>query len=281
MDRYERELAQLRDGRVLEFCRNEVRDRPTVIFHQGTLTDMTGWNSWLAHFAERGDGAIAFNRSGYGRSSHREGRVTRDVGDDVAQLCDQLGVETFVSVGWSGGGSHALATGLDPRCRGVVTLAGIAPFAQPDLDFYDGLKADDIAEYHAALRSVDELIALMRRPGHGETWCAPDAAALASGSMAELREAIATCTEYGLECLRDDYSAYLSPWGFAVEDVQVPVVIFQGDLDENVPVGHARWLARHLPHAQLRLYEGEGHVSLVSEHRADIESAVVALLEHA
>jgi len=272
---------RLRDGRELEFLRTPSGEGPWVVFHQGTLSDMRVWASWLEEFTELGYAALAFNRSGYGHSSPLPGRRTIDVGRDVAELCDGLGIKSFVSVGWSGGGSHALSTGLDARCRGVVTLAGIAPFGQGDLDFYEGLKADDVAEYHAALRGADELIALMRRPGHGEQWCEPDAAALASPATAELRSAIATCTSFGLECLRDDYSAYLSPWGFEVGEVAVPVVIFQGELDENVPVGHARWLQRHLPAADLRLYPGEGHISLVCEHRPDIVAAITALLEDA
>ncbi len=274
-----REVLRLSDGRDLEYARNAADLTRAVIFHQGTLADLSVWDSWLAELEVRSIGAISFNRSGYANSSALPGRRTVDVGRDVAELADDLAVSDFVSVGWSGGGSHALATGLDPRCRGVVTLAGIAPFDQDDLDFYEGLKADDVAEYLAALNSVEELIELMRRPGHGEQWCEPDARALASPEMAELREATATCTSFGLGCLRDDYGAYLSPWGFDVGDLEVPVELFQGDLDENVPIGHARWLERHIPGSRLRLYPGEGHLSLVARHRGEIVASAVALLE--
>ena len=274
-----RQLLRLSDGRDLEYARNAVVSSSAVVFHQGTLADLTVWESWLAELETRGVGAVAFNRSGYANSSPKPGRRTLDVGRDVAELADVLGLTDFVSVGWSGGGSHALATGLDPRCRGVVTLAGIAPYGQDDLDFYEGLKSDDVAEYRAALRSVDELIELMNRPGHGQEWCEPDARALASPEMAELLAASATCTSFGLECLSDDYSAYLSPWGFDVADLTVPVEVFQGDLDENVPIGHARWLVGHIPAARLHLYPGEGHLSLVARHREDIVRCALSLLE--
>jgi pimeloyl-ACP methyl ester carboxylesterase len=275
-----RETLRLPDGRDLEFVQRGASAR-AVVLHQGTLTDMTGWEGWMDEFAARGVSAVAFNRSGYGHSSPLPGRRTLDVGRDVAHLATHLGVEAFVSVGWSGGGSHALATALDPRCRGVLTLAGIAPFGVDDLDFYEGLKDDDVAEYHAALRDVEELIALVGSPDHGNQWCEPDARALASPDFAPWSAAMDLCATFGLSCLVDDYSAYLSPWGFEVASLDVPVVLFQGDLDQNVPIGHARWLHRHLARSELRVYPGEGHLSLVLSRRGEIIESALALLEDA
>jgi pimeloyl-ACP methyl ester carboxylesterase len=266
------------DGRELEYATNDVASSRAVVFHQGTLCDLAVWGSWLAQLADRGVAAVAFNRTGYGHSSPHRGRRTIDVAPDVGELVEHLGIDSFVSVGWSGGGSHALATGTLDRCVGVVTLAGIAPFGVDDLDFYDGLKEADVAEYHAALRDVEELIAMIADPEHGHEWCEPDARAIASPAMLEVTEATRRTVSFGYGCLVDDYGAYLSPWGFDVESLDVPVVIFQGDQDENVPLGHAQWLARHLRHGELRRYPGEGHLSLVFSHRDDIVAATLALL---
>ena len=268
----------LSDGRELEYATNAVYSSRVIIFHQGTLADLSVWGSWLEEFETLGHRAVAFNRSGYGRSSGKDGRVTLDVGRDVGELADYLGLSDFVSVGASGGGPHALATSLDPRCRGVVTLAGLAPFAREDLDFYDAMKAADILEYHVALRDIDELIALMDDPEHGNEWCEPDRIAMGTRAMDEVTQSIERCLSFGRQCLVDDYSSYLSPWGFDVEEISVPVVIFQGEVDENVPVGHAKWLARHIRGAQLRLYPREGHISLVFSHRDDIVAALEDLL---
>jgi pimeloyl-ACP methyl ester carboxylesterase len=272
------QLLTLRDGRDLEFATNDVASGTAIIFHQGTLADLSEWESWLEEFTRLNVAAVAFNRSGYGRSSGKDGRITVDVGRDVAELADHLGLSSFVSIGWSGGGSHALATTIDPRCRGVVTLAGIGPYGVDDLDFYDGLKAADVAEYHAALRDVKELIELLRETGGDLESCEADRRAMATPAMDEVRRATERTMSLGWRCIVDDYNAYLSPWGFEVEDIGVPVVIFQGDLDENVPIGHARWLAAHIAGADLRVYPGEGHVSLVFFHRDDIVAATLGLL---
>lgn len=178
-------VPNLRDGRLPEFRSNDVERRDAVIFHQSTLLDTSSWTSWLAELAQRGVRAAAFNRSGYGRSSPKRERRTVDIGRDVGELAEHLGLSRFVSAGWSGGGSHALATALDPRCDGVVTLAGIAPFAQDDLDFYAGMKADDVAEYHAALRNIDELLAMIADPEHANAWCEPDTLAMTTPAMGE------------------------------------------------------------------------------------------------
>ena len=275
----EYQLLRLPDGRDLEYAVNGVDAAAAVVFHQGTLSDLLVWGSWLEELEGRGVRAIAINRTGYGRSTAKPDRIVRDVAADVSSLLTHLGVARFVSVGWSGGGPHALADGLDDRCLGVVTLAGLAPFDAEGLDFYDGLKDADVREYEAALRDVEELVELMHDPAHGLEWCEPDARALASDAASELTSATARCLSFGEDCLRDDYHAYLSPWGFDVTELRVPVVLFQGDLDENVPAGHARWLGAHITGARVRLYPGEGHVSLVLGHRDDIVASLVALLD--
>lgn len=83
-------------------------------------------------FAGDGIRVIAASRAGYGKSERSRGRRIIDIADDVSQMCDAFGVSKFVSIGWSGGGPHALSTTADPRCKGVVTLAGkIHPGVRP------------------------------------------------------------------------------------------------------------------------------------------------------
>jgi pimeloyl-ACP methyl ester carboxylesterase len=272
------ELLSLNDGRTLEYRSNGVKSDSAIIFHQGTLADLIVWNSWLSVLADRGIRAVSFNRSGYGRSSGLDNRVVVDTAHDVAQVLDHLGLTNFVSIGWSGGGPPALATGLNDRCSGVVTLGGLAPFNEPDFDFYAGMKEGDILEYAAALRDMNELLELLGPNGPETTWCQPDLEALASPEAEELKSAIAATYETGLDCIVDDYSSYLSPWGFRVEEIGVPVVLFQGALDGNVPLGHGQWIARKIRNAQLVAKADEGHISIVFRYRQEILDTAGSLL---
>jgi pimeloyl-ACP methyl ester carboxylesterase len=54
-----------------------------------------------------------------------------------------------------------------------------------------------------------------------------------------------------------------------LEDITVPVQIWQGDVDRNVPPEHARRLADRVPGAVLHECPGEGHLLFV-DHMGDI-----------
>ncbi len=53
-----------------------------------------------------------------------------DVVPDVAAVLDQLGAQRFYTLGWAGGGPHALtcAALLPDRLIGAATVGGIAPY---------------------------------------------------------------------------------------------------------------------------------------------------------
>ena len=49
-------------------------------------------------------------------------------------------------------------------------------------------------------------------------------------------------------------------WGFRLQDIRIPVHVWHGDEDRNVPVSQGEYQARALPHSILHLYRGEGHL---------------------
>ena len=53
-------------------------------------------------------------------------------------------------------------------------------------------------------------------------------------------------------------------------EIQVPVTVWQGDLDLMVPFAHGRWLANHLRTATAQVVPGHGHISLVTRFRSEI-----------
>jgi pimeloyl-ACP methyl ester carboxylesterase len=92
-------------------------------------------------------------RPGYAGSTPLPGRSVADVAADVAVVVDALGADEFVTVGWSGGGPHALATAalLPDRCLGAATIAGVAPYAAAGLDWLAGMGVENIEEFGAAV----------------------------------------------------------------------------------------------------------------------------------
>lgn len=62
----------------------------------------------------------------------------------------------------------------------------------------------------------------------------------------------------------DDTMAFITPWGFELSEIKIPVVLYQGSEDKFVPFAHGKWLAAHIPQEKLTTHfaDGEGHISI-------------------
>jgi pimeloyl-ACP methyl ester carboxylesterase len=60
----------------------------------------------------------------------------------------------------------------------------------------------------------------------------------------------------------DDVLRVGPPWPFRLEEIKAQVVFHHGEDDANVPPQHAKELAEKIPGSRLRLYPGEGHISI-------------------
>ena len=282
-----RELLTLSDGRNLEYLRNGIESDSYVILHAGTLQDISGWQIWLDYFANKGISALAFGRSGYAASSKKPGRITIDIARDVSELADFLGINRIVSFGLSGGGQHAIACGLDPRSLGVVTSGSLAPFIEIGESFFEGMQQADLDEWADARRDINDLVNRFKgwmNQDAGELLSMPevsenDLKAQGNPSWKVLLDSVGYTMEQGFDWVADDYSSYLEPWGFDPRDVKVPLVLWQGGLDKNVPPQHATWLAENVPNSELHMVEDESHVGLFVNYEVEIMESVISLLQ--
>lgn len=265
-----------------------------LVMHHGTPSDATTFADWHAPCRARGLRLICISRPGYAGSTRRPGRTVAQGSDDVSAVLDALGHDRFVTAGWSGGGPHALACAarLPGRCRGAATLAGVGPSLAGDLDFLAGMGAENIAEFGAAragegeLRRwlIDNAESLRRITGpeladaFGDLVAPADKAVLVGGYADALAAVFRRALAPGFDGWIDDDLAFMRDWGFDLDEVRVPVAVWQGDLDRMVPFAHGRWLVRHVPGAQARLVAGHGHLSLVVRHRDEVLDELLAQL---
>ena len=282
----DRQNFTLSDGRNLEYLTNGLKSDSVIILHAGTTQDITGWQTWLDYFVSQGIFALSFGRSGYAGSTKKPGRITLDVAKDVAELSEHLGIKRFVNLGLSGGGQHAIATGLDSRSVGVVTVGSLAPFAELGQRFYDGMQQADLDEYADALRDINDLVKRF------QGWQDGNLADSVAGAELSERDQLATtkptwkvvldsCAftmQQGWDWVADDYSSYLQPWGFDPRDVKVTTVIWQAELDKNVPIQHGQWLAKHMPNNRFEFRKGETHLGLYVNYEEEIMQSAIALL---
>ena len=71
-----------------------------------------------------------------------------------------------------------------------------------------------------------------------------------------------------------DVALIARPWGCDLTAVKVPVLLWHGELDRNVPAACGRYLARALPNCRAAFYENEAHLSLPINRQEELFGAL-------
>jgi pimeloyl-ACP methyl ester carboxylesterase len=196
----------------------------------------------------------------------------------VAVIADAFGYSALAVWGFSGGGAFALAAAARrPRLvRACCVIATLAPRdalgdawaeawsaegrAEVELFFTDRVRARELFRSEAA----ESLSRLGTPEGWLDRW----------GSRAEQDEAHSREVAMYLAAVQadaftqgdlgwwDDWAAFLSPWGFDVSSITVPVQLWHGEKDAAAPVAHGRWLAEHIPTAEANFVPGADHTDI-------------------
>ena len=267
----------LPDGRRLDLRVSGPADGMPLVFHHGTPGAATPVRELERAAHARGLRLVTTSRPGYGDSTRQPGRAVVDVVADTAAVLAAIGAERCLIAGWSGGGPHALACGARlEAAAAVLCIAGVAPYQAAGLDWTAGMGEDNVVEFNIAIRGEDELRPYIERESEPLKEITADQViavldtvlpdvdrAVLTGELAEddaasFREAVRN----GIDGWLDDDLAFTTPWGFGLEEISVPTMIWQGSADLMVPFAHGQWLASHLPGASVHLEEGEGHVSI-------------------
>jgi pimeloyl-ACP methyl ester carboxylesterase len=271
-------VISLPDGRGLEVEVSGPDGAPVLLLHHGTPSGAEQMRSIARVVHARGMRLVTTSRPGYGASTRLVGRTVADVVPDAAAVLDWLGVDTCLVAGWSGGGPHALACGalLADRVRGVLCIAGVAPYEAEGLDFLAGMGQDNVEEFGAALEGEQALRPWLDKQRPEMLAVTGDQVAAALGNLvppvdvavltgevaddlaSEFRHALSS----GVDGWLDDDLAFTRPWGFELADIAVPTYLWQGSEDLMVPFAHGRWLAERIPGVTAHLEQGEGHLSI-------------------
>ena len=71
----------------------------------------------------------------------------------------------------------------------------------------------------------------------------------------------------------DDACAHVRPWGFQLSDISVPLLVLHGRTS-SFPLRTRQWLATHIPGAEARLLDDDGHLTLLAHPVGDVHLAV-------
>lgn len=267
----------LDDGRELAFTECGAPDGTPVIGFHGTPG--TGRQVEVLAAAARAEGVrlIAPDRPGYGQSSYDPTRRLADWPRDVEALARHLGLSRFGVFGVSGGGPHAAvcARALGERLLGATIVSGVGPPDTPG--FSDGMMLANRVNFALARQSallVRPMMSLMIFAGRhfGERMMRSmqrslpeaDRKILARPEIAKVfMDDLRGMSRTAAAASAQDFHLFARPWRFRLEDVSIPVHVWHGEMDKNVPVTHGKWQAGRIPKATLHLCPGEGHMLFI------------------
>jgi pimeloyl-ACP methyl ester carboxylesterase len=229
---------------------------------------------------------ISYDRPGYGRSTAAPGFRIAETARDVEAIADSLAIPKFAVWGFSGGGAPALSCAalLPNRVVAVASIGGLAPYPSSGWDWFEGMapaNADDfqllvrdrgewerqsLEDWHKAQAQSREEF----RYGWVRLCSDRDLLAFSEDLVTFFAKSRSEAIQAGAEGWMGDSVAQISPWGFDVESIDVPVQIWHGEEDRFVPPSHGRWLGSRIPQADVHIPSNEGHLSIFSDRVPEI-----------
>jgi pimeloyl-ACP methyl ester carboxylesterase len=232
---------------------------PPLLWVHGAGGDHTHWPPQLRRLP--GLTVYAPDLPGHGRSEGPGCRTIADYAANVLALLDALDVERAIIGGHSMGGAIAQTLALDSpeRVAGLILVGTGAKLRVTPLIL------DRLPDEFEAV--VDTIIEMAYGPG-------------ASEELIRLgRRTLAACDPH---VLKGDFQACDAFDVMArLEAIRAPTLVIGGTGDKLTPPKYVRYLAEHIPNAQLHLIEDAGHMLALEapQQVADVVGAWVGKLK--
>lgn len=280
-------LITLKNGRQLGFAEfGDPKGRPVFFVH-----GFPGSRLQAADFHEvakaHGYHLLGVDRPGMGLSSYTSEHSILAWVSDISAVADYLKIDKFSIIGHSGGAPFALACAyaIPERLDGVAIVSGIAPYLVPELraSMAKGLRVINflvrtIPGFALLIMQLQRIVlnlpaAIRERVYKKMIRQLPSVEQAIFQNPEYWKTMIATTTEafkQGTRGAAQELQLILNPWGFDLEKIKIPITIWQGSLDTQVPISHAKFYKTHLLNAKLQLIEQEGHCSILYNRMGDI-----------
>lgn len=241
----------------------------------------------------RGLRIVAPERPGYGLSDYYRAASLTQLAADTEALANALGLDRFAVLGVSGGGPQALAAAaaMPDRTTLLALISPVGPVAECQnkirmsklhrLIFTRMGRSDPACaaffwSVRTLVRHAPEVAyrALMRRvaPSDRELLQRHDV-------KANLQRALREGLRLGIAGARQDLRLFCAHWNLALEDIDVPSILWQGSDDTIVPPGAAYLLAETLPNCHLDVIQGSGHYWVFGQFERVLDAVQAALRE--
>jgi pimeloyl-ACP methyl ester carboxylesterase len=263
----------LKNGGYLAYDEYGQKNGKPVFFCHGWPSSSTMARLTDAAASDLGVRIVSPDRPGISGSTFQPNRRLVDWPPVLCELADHLGLGQFHILAISGGAPYAFVTAwaMPQRVRAIAVVSGAVPIS--DLSDHSGLLA--LYRWMLALnrRNQQLLRALfyLARPFATLNWGKVLLKLLQPCDADALRDSAAfeACFESQRRAWRGSVKGVLAdahihavPWGFRLEDVNVPVRLWHGKQDRAFSFRVAQEVAERLPNCEARFIEGAGHYSL-------------------
>jgi pimeloyl-ACP methyl ester carboxylesterase len=281
---------RLRTGRTLAWYEyGDPAGRP-CFFTPGTPACGLAGIVYHAKALKAGVRWLSLDKPGYGYSSFQPRRRLAYWPRDIAALADHLGLERFTVAGESGGGPHALALAryLPQRVTHTLVIAGMAPWQEALMRKYmspANFAVVQLAKHNpkALAKQLSAMHRTLNNPKQRAAWIQKEIEESPPPDRRLFKKipdlAAWVCDAYrgalrqGPQGAVQEMRMLTRFWGFEPEEIAVPVFLWHGTEDTNVPVQAARELAKCIPGCVAHFIKGAGHG--LYDHENAMMAAVV------
>ncbi len=263
---------RLNDGRRLGYMDyGDPGGRPVFLFHGLPGSRLQGHPD-RSIAASLGVRLIGVDRPGFGLSDFQATRTLLEWPDDAEALADHLGLSRFAVLGISGGGPYAAACAwkIPDRLIAVALVSGVGPLDEETLNCMPWhhrtllrlammgewpLRPLAAALVSFARRWPDRYLSAMNAylpPVDQTIFNRPEVQAMMKEDMAQSFRA-------GSRATIRDIVLLARSWGFALQEIGVPVQVWHGEQDATVPVRMGYDLADAIPRSQPHFLSEAGH----------------------
>ena len=278
------QTLRLADGRLIAWY--EFGDPAGVpcLYVPGTPESGLAGSCYDAAARQAGVRWLSVDKPGYGHSDPVWNRSLLGFAADLGQLADGLELASFVVVGESGGGPHALAAGvgLEERTDAILLLGSAGVGGRQRLPHgMTPMNTMLIRCLRFGARGVRIPLSLMAFIVQRESPFAPlawlldrgmpdaDRLAAANAEYALRLQAVPDAFRQGSRPAAEELAMIYRTWDFEPQDVTVPVHMWHGHGDANVPIALAEDLSRRLPDVRTHFYPESAH-TVGFDHRAEV-----------
>lgn len=276
----------LANGRIIGYVEyGDSTGYPVFYFHGGQESRLS--SKFMDSIANNMNvRVISPDRPGVGLSTFQENRQFLDWGKDIAELANSLGLEKYSIFGLSGGAPHVLSCLISDSSRitNASIVSGATPynykgtlkgmwfpvkiihwfaswengkqlkkFIQNDFDGLVKKPEKRIKQFQSYLPKPDKKL-MTDHPEYGWEFI--------EGSKESYRQ--------GIDAVVQEWKLYVSDWNMDLSSIYFPIKLWYGAKDKMAPVNRGYYYHNVLPKSTLKVFENEGHFSLIRNHLEEI-----------